>query len=282
MIQTQRYLDLLAIVIFTALTVVAIFLKVPYLREITGSLLLLLFSGYPLTVMMFTNREKPGAPVLSAISVVMSVVVDIFMGLVLAVTPWGFTFESIIILLPCFTITMSGIAWYLRYRQSGRENFEENPLSFFTEAVRSVKTGSWEFRGLVFILIAILICGLASFSFIVTKPVPEQPFSEFYILGENGQAGDYPTVLSIGEEGSVYLTIVNHEIEETGFSVEITIDGNLIYTIPGITLQPGDKWQQPVSFVIREAGENQKVEFILNKNGNPGYEILYIWVDVAA
>ncbi len=39
-------------------------------------------------------------------------------------------------------------------------------------------------------------------------------FTEFYILGLEGKADNYPDELTVGEEGRVILGIVNHEHED--------------------------------------------------------------------
>jgi len=39
----------------------------------------------------------------------------------------------------------------------------------------------------------------------------QEPFTEFYILGPEGKADNYPTDYVLGENGTVIVGIVNHE-----------------------------------------------------------------------
>jgi len=46
-------------------------------------------------------------------------------------------------------------------------------------------------------------------------------FTEFYILGSNGTASDYPRNLSVGEDVTVILGIVNHEFRTINYTIDI-------------------------------------------------------------
>jgi uncharacterized membrane protein len=46
-------------------------------------------------------------------------------------------------------------------------------------------------------------------------------------------------------------------------------------------LEHGGKWEQIMSFTPDKAGDNQKVEFLLYRQGqNEVYREVYIWIDV--
>ena len=105
-------------------------------------------------------------------------------------------------------------------------------------------------------------------------------FSEF-------QVGDIlefftPTDLAVGKEMTVTVGIANYDNETVSYRVEVRIDGVKNNEVQGITLERGERWENGVSFTPGVAGENQKVEFLLYKNGEvkPFFEPLRLWVDV--
>ena len=89
-------------------------------------------------------------------------------------------------------------------------------------------------------------------------------------------------MLKVGEEGGVTLGIINHEYEVMDYRVEVRIDGIKNNEVSSIVLENDVEWEQQVSFVFHTAGEKQKVEFLLYKNGETTLylEPLHLWVDV--
>jgi uncharacterized membrane protein len=114
------------------------------------------------------------------------------------------------------------------------------------------------------------------------SPKTGEKFTEFYILGPEGKAEGYPTELEIGEEGIVILGIVNHEQEEEiVYRVEILIDSEGYNTVGPLRLENDERWEEEISFTPREAGDDQKVEFILYKQAqDEPSNSLHLWIDV--
>jgi uncharacterized membrane protein len=112
-------------------------------------------------------------------------------------------------------------------------------------------------------------------------PEKGDSFTEFYLLGLNGKADSYPKALNIGDTGVVKVGIVNREHVDISYNLLVKIEGEVIQKIEPIKLANGQKWEQQVSFAPLNSGDNQKVEFLLYKNGlvNP-YLSLNLWVDV--
>jgi len=131
------------------------------------------------------------------------------------------------------------------------------------------------------IFLGITILGaIAAIVYVITVSSPSA-FTEFYILGPDGKAMDYPAQLKIGEEGELILGINNLEQETVSYRVEIKIDGVAAGELEPIALEHGEKFEQMVTFTPYEPGEKQKVEFLLFKEGQTDiFESLYIWIDV--
>ncbi len=67
---------------------------------------------------------------------------------------------------------------------------------------------------------------VAATVYIIVNPNPSEKFTEFYILGANNKAGNYPTNLSVNQSaGNVTIGIVNHEHSTTSYNMITTLNG---------------------------------------------------------
>jgi len=132
------------------------------------------------------------------------------------------------------------------------------------------------------ILIATILGGIASLGFTIASPAGSRGFTEFYIVGLDGKAGGYPNDLVIGEDGEVRIGIISRERETASYRVAIEIDGTRQAETSPLTLAPDEKWEGVMGFTPQKTGDNQKVVFILYKNGAiEPYLELFLWVDVS-
>ena len=60
------------------------------------------------------------------------------------------------------------------------------------------------------------------------KPKQGETFTEFYILGPGGQASNYPTNITVGQNASVIIGIVNHEQKTVNYNLIVTSDGKIM------------------------------------------------------
>ena len=139
----------------------------------------------------------------------------------------------------------------------------------------------WD-RLLSIILIIIIMGALGSLGYVIATPGVGKGFTEFYILGLSGEVADYPEDLKVGEVGEVIAVIVNHEHAVVSYGVEVRIDGVNDNQVEAITLEHGEKREVIVSFTPHIAGDSQKVEFLLYKDGDaePYFEPVYLLVKV--
>jgi uncharacterized membrane protein len=135
---------------------------------------------------------------------------------------------------------------------------------------------------LAIILIISILGALGIVGYTLTKPKAQEAFSEFYILGQGGKAKNYPVDLFVGVKSSVGAGIINHEGKQTSYRVEVWIGGKQLSETGQITLDNERKWENQVDFVPGEAGDNQKLEFLLYKSDEikPYLEPIYLWVNV--
>lgn len=136
-------------------------------------------------------------------------------------------------------------------------------------------------RALSIILVVAVLGALGALGYLAGAPNVGEKFSEFYILGLDGEASDYPSRLAVGEEGRVVLGIYNREHETVTYRVEVNIDGISNNRIAEITIANEQRWEEVMAFTPERVGDKQKVEFLLFKSEQiQSYRELYLWLDV--
>lgn len=135
---------------------------------------------------------------------------------------------------------------------------------------------------ILFIILAIAILGaLGAWGYVTANPEVGERFTEFYILGLSGKATDYPMEIRGGEAEKVIVGIVNHEREAVSYRIEVKIDGVKNNEVMGVELRHEEGWEREVSFTPAQLGDNQKVEFLLYRQGqSEAYRSLHLWVSV--
>jgi uncharacterized membrane protein len=271
--------ELAVINILSILLIIIIsFVSSNVLRIILGLPFILFIPGYTLTVALFPKRAELNGIARVALSFGLSIAVSVLMGLILHYTPWGIGLYPIVVSLALFIFVTSIIAWYRRRRLPTEEGF---PIRLNTDFLRWRATSRLN-KVLTLILSAFILGVIGTLAYVIVTPKAGEKFTEFYVLGLDGKAENYPKELIVGEEGNVILGIVNHEQEnDMVYRVEITINSEVNDTIGPLALANEAKWQSEVGFTPHKVGDNQKAEFVLYKQGeDKPYKLLYLWVDV--
>ena len=129
--------------------------------------------------------------------------------------------------------------------------------------------------------VVLLIAMLGALGYFLAIPKVGERFTEFYILGTGGKVADYPEELVVGQEEQFIVGILNHEHETVSYRVGIVVSGVKEVEVGPVVLEHEKKWEGGLSFVPVTVAENQKVEFLLYKQGQTGvYQSLHLWVDV--
>jgi len=245
------------------------------LRIVLGLPFLLFFPGYTLQAALFPRKSDLGGTELAALSVGLSVAVVALTGLILNYTPWGVQLYPILTSLALLIVVAAAIAWARRRRL----NDEERRAVSFSLNLQPWRGKTGVDRVLSLVLAVVVLGTLGSIGYAVAAPGEEERFTEFYLLGPGGRMEGYPDELVVGEKATVIVCIANHEHKDVDYALEITIDGARQGEITRIALAQDEKWQQQVSFAPDRAGEGQRVEFVLHKDGEP-YRRLHLSIDV--
>lgn len=276
--------DIALIWLITALTV--IFVITPVLndtvfRTILGFLLILFAPGYSLIAALFPRKDDLDGIERVALSFGLSIAVTPLIGLLLNYTPFGIRLEPILISLSIFTIAMSAVAYIRRWKLYENERFIVDFKHYFNTALESFNKESGTDRILSIILVISIVLAVSATIFVIASPKEGEKFTEFYILGPNGKASDYPTNLTAGERGNVTVGVVNHEYASVNYKLMVKLN-NITIENKNITLSSNEKYEAPSTFTPLRSGDKQKLEFLLYKlpdEDNP-YRSLHLWLNV--
>lgn len=298
--------DIIWIVLFTFLLMPAVCLfESNTIRVIIGLPFILFFPGYTLISALFPDKEGLSRIKRIALSFAVSLMVVGFTGIGLNYTSWGISPRSYIFSVTAFIVVFSAISLIRRASVAHRIKF-----TYEIELCFPVWTGTILNRILMITLVVCTISTVGIISYLAVVPRAGEKFTQFYLLGTDGEAQNYPhqfyleqglvTGVSYGSNsniiettlGKVRLGIINNESSEVVYTVEVNIQGQatdifldgISYSQLGpIDLLPEQKWEQEVGFAPAHLGSNQKVEFLLYKDGAPSPDnSLHLWVTAIA
>jgi uncharacterized membrane protein len=278
----------LALVILWTLACIP-FVLVPPLNETPikialGLPLVLFLPGYALIALLFPRKADLDSIERIALSFGLSIAVVPLIGLALNYTPFGIRLSPVLFCLAVVTIALALGASLRRRRVLAGEEFAVE----FRAAFRVLKesfTASSESRLdriLSVILVISILVAISMVVYVIVTPKQGERFTEFYILGPDGKAEDYPTNLRVGEEGRVIIGIVNHEYATVEYRLEVRL-GDTRLTNESFPLRHNETWERPFTFRPTVVGEDQKLAFWLFKAGaneTEPYRSLHVWVDV--
>jgi len=197
------------------------------LRIVLGLPFVLFFPGYALICALFPSNQDLDNVERLALSVGLSLAVVPLVGLALNYTPWGIRLNPIMASLFMFTLLLSVLSNYRRSRlPAERKQSMSVPIKIFK---LSAKRGLGKLLAVALLVGVVVVGGVAVYLFLAPKT--GEKFTEFYLLGSNGQLADYPTNLTLGENGTVVLGVVNHEGENVTYKIVITLDNQTVDTL---------------------------------------------------
>jgi uncharacterized membrane protein len=291
----KRNLDIFGILILCLILILFILaFPIDIIRIAIGLLFLLFFPGYMLVAALFHRKESISVFERVVLSFGMSFAVVSFLGLILNYTPGGIGLYSILISISIFVFIIALIAIIRRQKLPEEEQYEVVFLSRLFHSkhhdnqsiVPSTKRDFAKSTNILnkylnIILVIAIIAVVAVLIYVVTETKTGELFSEFYILGIDGKADNYPTSIQFGDNATVILGIVNHEQKTTTYNFKVSIDNSIITEQENIIIANNQKWEQQISFMPTKIGENQKTEFTLYKNEDSfPYLTLHFWISI--
>jgi uncharacterized membrane protein len=302
--------DLVLVIVWLAASVITIYLpglsETP-LRIVLALPVLLFIPGYCLIAILFPKNDDLGLVERLMLSVGFSIAIVPLIGFGLNFTPWGIRLEPIVISLILLTWVMVLIAHYQRAVLLPEERFR---VSFSAiggrirqEFLPQGEKGVDRFLSITLTLIIIVVILATVYVIVVPKEGAER-FSEFYILGKNQTAADYPDILVPAENYPMYIGVGNHEYRTMTYTIEtwalrtefnnVTNSSTIVEIDPNdrlsLTLAHNETKILPFNLFVSKPGYN-RIEFLLFNQSIPGPEVtgndrikasyrnLHLWVN---
>jgi uncharacterized membrane protein len=192
---------------------------------------------------------------------------------------WRIDIYPLLITLEGLTLAFLAIAWWRR------RNLAEDERMTFNRTEPGPKMAVVD--KLLMVLLVLVIIGAGGVAVYVGIK-NAKPYSEFYLLGAEGKAADYPQSLTVGQQGQLTLVLNNHEKQAISYIIRISqqdsstlIDGSEQNEIR-ITLANGQKQSYDISFSFNTAGSGKELGFDLYKGDTSEiYLRTYLRVDVS-
>ena len=121
----------------------------------------------------------------------------------------------------------------------------------------------------------------------------QEPFTEFYILGPEGTAENYPTDYVLGESGTVIVGVTNHEQMPVNYTMEVWLE-NRSLPLPSdqgcISLEDNETLEKAVTITPPFEGTHMSLEFLLYNEDKKDilegdiclpYRDLHLWINVS-
>ena len=185
------------------------------IRIIIGLPFILFIPGYILISALFPTKKTIDVIERIALSFGLSIAIVPLIGLGLNYTPFGIRLEPILFSIFTFIICVGAIGIYRWFKTTPDKRFI---LSFELSLPKSENKLD---KALTVILAAVIIIAVAFLVYVIITPKIGERFTEFYLLGTDGNATGYPSNLTIGENESLTIGIVNHEYKTVNYTLEI-------------------------------------------------------------
>jgi len=263
-LQIER--DLLIIDVLTLFLILTTSLfPVTWLLIILGLPFLLFFPGYMLIAALFPRREGLDSIERLTLSFGLSIAIVPLFGLVLNYTPWGIKLYPILLSVSFFILAMSAVAWYKRRRYLPGDRFSVAFLyRLRLPGLKWQEMAGWD-KVLSIALVISILGAIGTLAYVIATPQVGEKFTEFYILGPQGQAANYPDELVVGEEGNVILGIVNREQQTMSYRVEVWVIKGEEEDQVNIWLDDDELAEIEVELAHEETWENA-IGFVLNES----------------
>lgn len=264
------------------------------IRIIFGLPIVLFIPGYILVYTLFPSKKTDeGIDVIEriALSLGLSLAVVPLIGLGLNYTPWGIRLTPIILSLEVFIFGLGSIAMFRWYQLPKSKRFTISINLRFPEHENKLD------KALTLILVVSIIIAASLLIYVIITPKTGEKFTEFYILGPDGIADNYPRNLTTNQNASVQIGIVNHEYKTVNYTIEIwlvnqtfgynessqknetiyhhawyieSIQTTLNHTPINIEEQWQPQWETNYTFSLNKTGE-YKLAFLLYTDYNKTY-----------
>lgn len=299
-IREKPYDLLICVVLAVALVGLVALVPDSAVRQALGLVFILFLPGYAATAALFPENDRIDGIERTALSLGLSIAIVPLIGLALNYTPYGIRLDPILASVSGFIVAASAFGWYRRMRLPEDERFAVVvDVRFDWEGMPAVD------KALTLGIAVMLVASVVVLAWAVTTPRVGETFTQLAILGPDGMADDYPTNLTVGENGTVLITVRSFEHEPVDYTLVLVLtnatDGNFtvgqdtidwdatheltprVGIAQDFSLEHLAYFNQTFDFDITQEGE-WKLQFLLYTEGQEltqdAYREVHLWVDV--
>lgn len=269
--------DLWLVIGFTILTVAFIYLPQlngTIIRPVLGISMVLFLPGYALAAAVFPGKKDVGGIERAVLSFGLSIAMVPMVGLALNYTQWGVRLDPTIVCVTILTLIFVLVANKRRHDipEEGRFSID------FLGAYRSINSETIGDKtridkALTVVLIVALLLITSMTAYVIAMPGHDEKYTEFYLLGPEGMAENYPYKYILGDEKTVIVGIANHESRNMTYDLVASLDDlNNSTTVKlyseSIMLPENEVWEKAINVTPDLVGINMKMEFLLYADGN--------------
>ncbi|MEA4906462.1 MAG: DUF1616 domain-containing protein [Anaerolineaceae bacterium] len=248
------------------------------LRVLLGLAYVLFVPGYLLQLALFPRAAELNGITRLALSFGLSIALLPPIVLLLNVLPWGIRPGPILAAGYALLAGLLPAAWLRRSRLPLEQGY--------TPRIQLGLRQAWEQAGRGGRLLGIAL-GIAFLTAILSGlamallPNPGDQFTEFYLLGSQGLAEDYPRTAYAGQAATVTIGVANHEGRPMQYRIVVKSGEDIAGGTDLFTMADQAVVEGPIAFLLPQAGDDQEVVFELYRQdrGTP-YRSLRLWVDV--
>lgn len=162
-----------------------------------------------------------------------------------------------------------------------------------TSKIKSSSYSSEEKTVIVTIIIALVIMSALVVQLIFLTPINAEKSSAIYYLDSNKQTENFPTIVNLGENITLWVGVENQNDETLDYQVQVKRDDGTgplnqssvdFFQTYEKTLDDEDIWEFEVNITIDELGTNRIIFelFVWNETAtDPDYEYTGNWVNLS-
>ncbi len=247
------------------------------LRLILALLFVLFVPGYFLQAAIFPRDGE--LALLERLSLALGTSVAAIPPMALLLDYLPFTAISLTPIFVCealYTLLAVLAAWLRRRRIHPTERFLiriSSDAGFWWQTQDRVNRLLYRIMGAAF-----LIAGIAALLLLIMPP-STQHLTEFYLLGGEGLAEDYPRVLSRDQSVQIEPVIVNGEDGPRHYFIQAFYDDQVIAESPVFALAAGELLSVPLTLDLSSLSDEQSIEIRLHQPPDLiNYRRLNLWI----
>jgi uncharacterized membrane protein len=250
---------------------------------------LLFIPGYCILAALFPKNDDIGFAERSALSFGLSIVLASLTGFVEDFTLGVIQLDLVVLIL----LIISGVMILGAFLRRAILPQEQRFGISFSRIRDAIREGLFHpesdrvDRLLSVILVLIIIAAISTTIYVIASPKESEHFSEFYILGENRMAEDYPNQIIAGLQYPMFIGVGNHEYRNMTYTIETWASLTEFNTVTNSTtilaMDPLDRTSLvlshnetrviPYNLSVKNTSYN-RVEFLLFNETVPGMDVI--------